>query len=456
MSFPFLNTIVAQLWPNINIAASNMIKEIADPMFKSMLPAPLSTLHFTKVDLGTVPIKFSHAVATRTERDGIKLDLNLDWEGNSDMELDGEMIPALIGAAQISFVNPPSLKLDFTGAANIADLGVIHSSVCQVLLTIINGMATLPNRYLVPIDAHNDYFNTYLYPLGILRITVEKAWGFAEEAKSGAKKLFSKLTRASPDCYARVEVGAEEAWETKTRNNTTTPVWNEMHDFIVSDVEQCLTIKVMDADVGSDAEVGLAVLLVKEFLAAGGGRQELQLVREGKDTGGKVSVSCEYLTFAGEPDSFSAAEHKGDDGRLCGLATILVAGAFDVQGKREELKPSVIVTWGKQHKFQTAQLAATPGVDINNPTFNQNFRVPLTTDLVGSSSAAESFRIALMNGEQEVGGVDVPFADVVKAPNMVLQSKFDVGGGATVRASIGLRGVRAASMRQSLPARPKQ
>ena len=56
-------------------------------------------------------------------------------------------------------------------------------------------------------DANNDYFKTYMYPLGVLRIKVEKAWGFAEEAKGTTKKLLSKITRSHPDRYAKVDLG---------------------------------------------------------------------------------------------------------------------------------------------------------------------------------------------------------------------------------------------------------
>jgi len=73
-----------------------MTKEIADPMFKSMLPGPLASLHFTKVDFGTVPMRISNVLATKTETNGIKLDLNVDWDGQCDIELDGNMIPTLV------------------------------------------------------------------------------------------------------------------------------------------------------------------------------------------------------------------------------------------------------------------------------------------------------------------------------------------------------------------------
>jgi Ca2+-dependent lipid-binding protein len=92
----FLNDIVTQLWPHINVAVSKMLKEIAEPMIKSSLPGPLSSLHFTKIDLGQVPMKVSNVLATKTETGSIKLDLNVDWAGKCDIQLDGTMIPTLV------------------------------------------------------------------------------------------------------------------------------------------------------------------------------------------------------------------------------------------------------------------------------------------------------------------------------------------------------------------------
>lgn len=90
-----------QLWPNINVAVSKMIKEIVEPMFKTMLPGPLKTLHFTKIDLGPVPLRLSNAKTTKTEVDGIQLDLNVDWVGKADIEMDADMMPAMVSACQL-------------------------------------------------------------------------------------------------------------------------------------------------------------------------------------------------------------------------------------------------------------------------------------------------------------------------------------------------------------------
>jgi len=73
-----LNDIVAQLWPHINVAGSKMLKDIVEPMFASMLPGPLSSLHFTKIDLGHVPLSLSNVLATKTETESIKLLVSRD------------------------------------------------------------------------------------------------------------------------------------------------------------------------------------------------------------------------------------------------------------------------------------------------------------------------------------------------------------------------------------------
>ena len=73
-----------------------MVKEIAEPMFAKMLPGPLASLKFVKIDLGRTPMKFGHVDVHKTENDGIKLDMDISWDGNCDIELDGNMIPKIV------------------------------------------------------------------------------------------------------------------------------------------------------------------------------------------------------------------------------------------------------------------------------------------------------------------------------------------------------------------------
>ncbi|KAF7525344.1 hypothetical protein G7054_g11129 [Neopestalotiopsis clavispora] len=455
----FLNDIIEQLWPNINVAGCRMVKEIVEPMFASMLPGPLASLKFVKLDLGPVPIRVSAVDVHKADNDGIKLDMDVTWDGKSDIELDGKMVPKLgiehvslkgrlsvllcpltnviplIGAAQVAFINPPELKLDFTNAANVADWVLVNKMIRKVILDIIGSMAVLPNRYLVKMANDNDFFKTYLPHLGALRLTVEKAIGISGPKKSGAKRLLAKIVKDIPDCYCKVTVGAEEEWRTSTKKNDKDPEWNETHDFLVADYDQRVFIDVQDDDLGGDDDIGIASTTVKEILLKGGS-QELALVHQGEPTEAKITVHAQFYSFVNNADAITTTQSERE-GQVVGLATVLVASALGLQGQRDELNPSIKVTWGDK-EFRTAAKSYSPGTDIFNPSFDQAFRIPVTADLLANPA---NFKIALLNKADEAGAVEIPFEDILQSPGLIKEESFDVGSGATVRASISLRGL---------------
>ncbi|KAI1875594.1 uncharacterized protein JN550_001880 [Neoarthrinium moseri] len=459
----FLNDIIEQLWPNINVAGCKMVKDIVEPMFASMLPGPLATLKFVKLDLGNVPMRVSKVDVHKADNDGIKLDMDVTWEGKSDIELDGKMVPKLgiehvhlkgrlsillapltnviplIGAAQVAFINPPELKLDFTNAANVADWALVDKAVRKVILNIIASMAVLPNRYLVKLDGNNDYFKTYLPPLGALRLTVERAVGISGPKKSGAKRLLAKIVKDVPDCYCKVNVGAEEEWRTSVKKNDKDPEWNETHDFLVADYEQRIFLDVQDDDLGGDDDIGIATTSVKDILL-NNGSQELALTHKGEPTDAKIVVHAKFYNFVEDAGVITSTQSESE-GQIVGLATVLIASALGLQGQRDELNPSIKFTWGAK-EYRTAAKSYSPGTDIYNPSFDQAFRIPVTADLLASPG---NFKISLMNKTDETGSVEIPFQDVLQAPGLVKEESFDVGSGATVRARISLRGLQAST-----------
>ena len=206
-----------------------------------------------------------------------------------------------------------------------------------------------------------------------------------------------------------------------------------------------IVVDVEDADVNADDQIGIAVTTVRDIMS-NGQNLELTLVREREETGGRLAWACQFFKFEASTASFSASEHKGD-GLLCGVITVLIAGASGIKGQRQEIHPSVVVTWGEKNRFQTVIMEDAPGTDINNPAFDQSFRIHLTTDLVNNSP--EDFRIALLNGDAEVGAVNVPYANVLKAPELTLRDTFDIGDGTRVKASICVRGITTETTQQA-------
>ena len=314
---------------------------------------------------------------------------------------------------------------------------MVDKAVRKVILDIIASMAVLPNRYLIKLDGNNDYFKTYLPFLGVLRLTVERATGITGPKHTGANMLLAKFIKDVPDCYCKVNIGAEAEWRTSTKNNEQNPEWNETHDFLVADYEQRVVLHIQDEDVGEDDDIGIATTTVREILLHGGS-QELALTDNGEPLDGKVVVKARFYNFVDNADVITTTQSENKD-QVVGLATVLIASALGLQGQRDELNPSIKVTWGAK-EFRTAAVSYSPGTDIFNPSFDQAFRIPLTADLLADPG---NFRIALLNKDDETGFVEIPFEQVLQSPGLVREETFDVGNGAVVRASISLRGLQA-------------
>ncbi|EAQ91707.1 hypothetical protein CHGG_03642 [Chaetomium globosum CBS 148.51] len=458
------------------VAVARTIKGIAEPMFATMLPAPLNSLRFLKIDLGHVPIHVENIDVHKADSDGIKLDLDLLWDGVCDIELDGNMVPKIgvehvklrgrlsvllcpltnvlpcvsrhlnlsplvpapinrpqVGALQIAFINKPSLKMTYTDAASVASLGLIDNALRNVVLSIISSMAVLPNRFLVKLDPANDFFKTYQHPIGVLRLTIESGSNFGEELGQ-TRNFLKKLVHDVPDCFVDVNVAGGPAWRTKTVNNNRHPEWNETQDFLVADHDQAIEVDVKDDDTASDDDIGLAATSIKQLLLAGG-RQELKLVHKEQETDGKLTLSGKFHNFVADPASLS-----GTESGVLGLVSVLVASARGITGRREELKPSVKVEWAGQ-VFRTGIKTDAPGADIENPSFDQAFQFPVKAGMVSGGSPV---KITMMDAESETGSVEVALEEVLGVEGLKLEKDFEIGNGVALRAGIWVRGTKLA------------
>lgn len=79
----FLTDIMKQLWGYVKVAGAASIKETVEPMFKDMMPGPLAGLHFTKIDLGSIPIRMDNAIVHKVDskNNTLQFDLDLVWDG---------------------------------------------------------------------------------------------------------------------------------------------------------------------------------------------------------------------------------------------------------------------------------------------------------------------------------------------------------------------------------------
>ncbi|CAN8069154.1 unnamed protein product [Agarophyton chilense] len=448
-SVGFLNDLVARLWDYINVAGARLTKEIVEPMFAEMLPGPLKSLHFVKIDLGKKPIKFDNVDVLSRERGVVKLNIDVHWDGNCDIELASSMLKfgvesvkikgrlsvllcpliermPIVSAMQVAFINPPELELDFTGLAQVADFSLIDDTIRSIIQNVLASILVLPSRLLVKLDPANDFFLTYKPPLGMIRFTIEKGEGF---------KVPKQFIKDIPDVYCKVKFGVDPLWKTSTKNNDTTPEWNESRDFLLSDHDQILKIQAYDDDLAGDDDLGSGSIAVGNLLLEGK-QSDISLKYKGEDVGATITVKATIYEFSKDLLSFELPDHTGK-GLLCGLATVMVPGAFNIPGPREEAASKVKLSFGPLDLYSPV-IFNNPGIDALNPCYDWAVRIPLTHAIVAKSP---DFELTLMNGKKVLGSTTVPFAEVLEAEQKTVTDKREMGESASVSFRVCVRGV---------------
>lgn len=450
----FLNSIIQQLWPYIDKVTSQLVKEIVEPMFEQMLPGPLSNLKFKEINLGEKPIVLDNIDVHRRDEDVMKIDMDVYWDGDCDIQLASSMLKfgvksvklvgrmsfiltpllerlPLVAAIQVGFINPPQIRLDFTGLAEIAEFSLIESTIYKILDQILAGILVLPNRILVKLDPAASWYDTFQPDLGVLRLTTIKGYGFV------TPKGFLKDV---PDIYARVRLGAQKQWETEAKNNDTSPEWNDTRDVLFSDRDQQITVKCLDSDFSNaDDSLGDGQISAGKLLLEGGNEVTLPLVIDNVDTGAKVDIRCEKFDLTSDLSSFEAEEFSGEH-LLCGVLYIMVAGLKHLPVEKEEAS-SFIKVKAFSETFQTMIVAYQPnalGIDYLNPCYDAGFRVALTQEMVAE---AADINLIVMNKKEKLGTVVIPFGDLKDSDSATIQDEFKLGNGAVVLAKVMLKGL---------------
>lgn len=445
----FLTDVIAAIWPQVNVSVSTEVKNTVEPMFKDMLPGPLKTLHFTKLSLGSVPLRLDNCIVheCKKNRNGVKyvqIEIDVVWDGQCDIELKADYVGKLgvqhlklagrlslllqpiidtipvVGAVQFGFVNPPTLLLDFTGLANVADISTIKTTINTTINDILAGMLVLPHRMMTKLDDKVSYMTIYQPPLGVARLSILRGRGFQIESKTMA------LRNDVPDVYCTVVVGATTIWTTSVVPNALEPQWTgETADTLLDDYNQIITINAFDKDDGtmdSDDPLGSAQVTVGELLLAGNVKEvELQDVG-GRGTGAYITVHCELLDLVADGKRMEAEANPDEKKKYKGLLTVLLSRAGDLPQRSDKDVPElyfVKATYG-------AQTFYTSAVDGQAPVYDCSFRVPLiesekhpvTLSLFKGTTASDKGKDNVL-----VGTFSIPYEAILDAPAHTLSSR---------------------------------
>ncbi|KAL0447312.1 UNVERIFIED_CONTAM: Synaptotagmin-4 [Sesamum latifolium] len=422
----WLNHQLDKIWPYVDEAASEIIRNSVEPILEQYRSAVLSSLHFSKLTLGTVAPQFTGVSILEGAPDEIIMELELQWDGNPKFILD---IKTRVGVAlpiqikNIGFTGVFRLifkplvdefpcfgavcyslrekkNLDFTlkvVGGEISGIPGISDALEETIRDAIEDSITWPVRKIIPI-LPGDYSYLELKPVGTLEVKLIEA-----------KELSNKDIIGKSDPFAELFVRPlrERIKTSKTINNQTNPIWNEHFEFVVEDVStQHLTIRVYD-DEGIQASelIGCAQVPLSE-LEAGKVKvvwlklvKDLEIQRDQKNRG-QVHLELLYCPLNAESEFFNpfdpnfrlttvekafkhvideadstdplkSASQMKKDVIIRGVLSVTVISAEnlpakDLLGKSD---PFVVLTMKKsEQKYKTRVLN-----DTLNPVWNQTF-----------------------------------------------------------------------------------
>ena len=480
-----LTELLKQLWAYIKVAGADSIRDTVEPMFSEMMPGPLAKLKFTKIDLGTVPIRMDNVIVHKVneKENSLQFDLDLVWDGNCDIQLKAGVIAfgvksvklvgrmcilmrplttdlSIVSAIQYSFINPPDLELDFTGLAQVADFAVVDKQIRKMLQDILASMIVLPERIrkrsllvamcevifqlrgltlfsrvisVYKMEPSCSFKEIYRKPLGVAMVTVLQGRGFVVEKRTLRKDDI-------PDCYCNVTLGGR-AVRTRTIDDNLSPVWNESCEFLLCDMDQVISVEVMDEDGGPmdpDDFLGETTTTVGEVLLNGGSMEFPLIDKDNKPNDAFITLGCSLFHLTADLGSLKQTKEPNC---LAGLLVILVMGAYSIPLTKEAAKTFVQLTYGTK-TFVTGVVETAPGVDALNPVYDLAFHCPLEPDMV-KDGKLQDIKFELINGvDENLGTMVVTHDQVTKTPESILKETRPIGkGGAKLDFQVALYGV---------------
>ncbi|CEG00342.1 C2 calcium-dependent membrane targeting [Ostreococcus tauri] len=346
---PWLNNFLTQVWPFYNKAASELVREIVEPLMEQSRPSMLKRLTFKQLDFGENPfmVRSVSYVGKKAEDKGMSLDIDFAWAGRSnivlaakthigadiniavkDLEIYTKLrvtlnplvpLPSPLGGVVISMTERPIVEFHVELPSG---LDVLYAAIDKWLEEFVAGllgdMFIQPERLVIPLSFNFDPivmpdgevkpFKWYdhnvlqLRNTGVLKVTVVRA----ENVPSA-----DLLSKTDPFVKMFVKKHGLQVNTTTIMNNED-PVWNEIFYIPVDDVDlRVLKVAMYDHDVdplSSDDKLGATEVRIDTIKAAtaDGSEQELwldfpeQVKGNVKKPPMKLLLNAQFISFGSD------------------------------------------------------------------------------------------------------------------------------------------------------------
>ncbi|XP_069770826.1 extended synaptotagmin-2-like isoform X2 [Narcine bancroftii] len=457
----WLNKIIQNLWPFISQFVEKLFKETIEPAVRGA-NNHLSTFTFTKIDMGSKPLRIDgvKAYIENVDKRQIILDLQISYVGNCDIDLEikryfcragvkgiqmngtlrvvlepliGDM--PLIGAITLFFLRRPLLAINWTGLTNLLDIPGLNGLSDTIILDIISNYLVLPNRISVPLVNEVQLSQLrFPVPKGFLRIY------FIEADDLLWKDTYMKgLAKGKSDPYGIVRIG-NQIFQSKTIKENLNPKWNEVYEALIyENPGQLLEIELFDEDPDKDDFLGSLMIDLIEV-------QKEQLIDQWFDldevSRGKLHLKLEWLSLLPTADLLpqamaSTKTIKGtvNGGLSSGLLIIYLDCAKNLPfGKKINSEPNPFVQLSVGHNTYESKIRHRTTEPVWEEVFTFHIHNPQIVDL----------DIEVKDDHQHcsLGSYNLPLKELLETEDLTMNERFQLnnsGPSSTLKMKIMLR-----------------
>ncbi|XP_071104075.1 extended synaptotagmin-1-like [Haliotis cracherodii] len=416
----WLNKIIQQLWPFIGDFMGDILKQHVEPKVKE---AVMSSFTFSKVDMGTKPLRVDGVRVYNIRQGEIYMDLDLNYDGDADIDvgllvsnaagikhikLSGTLrvvlkpllsAAPLVGGVSFFFITNPNLDFDLTNLANIMDIPMFNSKLHAIIQGQLSDLLVFPKRMEYIIGEGTKFSKLRCpRPQGVLAIHVKEA-----------KELRDADGIGISDPYAQVKVG-DQTFLTAILENKKDAKWDQKFDALVDLAEERLEVRVMDHDtVGSDDLLGTATVQISRVIEAGKVDEWLPL--QGVDQG-SINLALQWFYLANDA---SMLQKEGECRRCLLMVCVDSAkGLLKPDQKPEDVSPVVSLSFMEQ-EFTSTEAAAAP-----EPSWQEDFRFLVTC------AGEQMLTLKVKDSKEDTvyGSAEIDIKDLIGAPDMVLDQSY--------------------------------
>ncbi|XP_053569804.1 extended synaptotagmin-2 isoform X2 [Bombina bombina] len=478
----WLNKTVKHMWPYICQFIEKLFRETIEPAVRGA-NTHLSTFSFTKIDMGSQPLRVNgvKVYTENVDKRQIILDLQISYVGNCEIDLEikryfcragiksiqlhGTMrvilepligdIP-IIGALSIFFLRKPLLEINWTGLTNLLDIPGLNGMSDTIILDIISNYLVLPNRITVPLVSELEIAQLkFPIPKGVLRIH------FIEAQDLMGKDTYMKgLVKGKSDPYGVIRVG-NQVFQTKVIKENLNPKWNEVYEALVYEHPgQELEIELFDEDTDKDDFLGSLLIDLAEV-------EKERVVDEwftlDEATTGKLHLKLEWLSpksTAANLDqalaSVRADKDQADDGLSSALLILYLDSGRNLpnnpleynhdgmkkaavekaikSGKKMGSSPNPFVLFSVGHKDQQSKVKHKTIEPVWEQTFTFFIHNPKRQEL--QVEVKDEYH------QSSMGNLKIPLSKLLTSEDLTINQRFQLnnsGPNSTIKMKMALR-----------------